>query len=278
MPSVLLLDDVAHPSTSHRPHPDHIFAVTDEIGRWATFVFDSMVHVIGSPRHFAYSKLDVRSIRSKARASFQAPDTTRLVVFFAQTNHLPGHSHNFRLFAKALSELRAQIPGVRLLIRAHPAYRDDGLMCFEHARQIMPDTLFDVSIDPVATLCAADAVFSCVSSVIADYIWLARADQSMRAHLAYLLIGDEIKIALARRDGDWMPPLARAGVANAVAAAAELRPAIESALDANRDVPYRAHLQQKLVDPAERAVDLVRSFCGLQPSLQKSAATFGSLP
>lgn len=265
IPSLLLLDDVGHHHDTASLRPDCTLAVSDSIAEWARETLQVPVVMIGPPRHHALSTAPVECMRAQGRTIFGVADGIQLITFFAQTDLLPGHDTNFDALLDTLRQRHASGAAFEFLVRAHPGFPETGTQCHARAKAAGIKAQLDVDSDPALVLASSDVVLSCVSSSIADYVWLARASDGLNAHLAYLLIGDPIRTHLEQEFGNWQPELARTGVAKVITSTAGLEDFLRASL-AGRLAPFA--YQRGMVPgetPMARALAVVRDLVAGQP-------------
>jgi hypothetical protein len=222
-PSLLLLDDKGPLQSLDDGQPDHLLATSEAIALWAEDSCRSRVHRIGTPKHDALSRLPVDRIRRDERAKRAVRDEDILLVYFAQSSHVPGHDRNFASFVRTLSEIAETVPPYRLILRGHPGFQATANAYLAQAETAGLNVVLDSAGDVTPLLCAADIIVTCTSTVVQDYTWLARAGSDLNAMLVHLLIGDDLHIWLVDTFGDWQPAAVRQGLAQAIVSCKELR-------------------------------------------------------
>lgn len=207
-----LLDDKGPLFTIDGQFADALLATSRPIETWARKTGHPDVRLIGSLKHHALSRLPADEIRADARAGMGIPDSVRLVTFIAQTDAMDGHNERFEDLLDVLVVERANLPEFELLVRLHPGAPDAGRTCYELALARGLSVRCDVDSDMTGILAASDALFSCSSTSMSDYVWLSLGGTRLNAVPVYLL-GDALKKWLTEHQGTWRQELVEKGLA-----------------------------------------------------------------
>jgi hypothetical protein len=245
-----LLDDRGPLHTLDGKLADHLLATSRAIEVWASRTGHTDVIMIGSLKHHALSLLPVDEIRRQAREEMGLTDAMTLVTFIAQSDAMHGHNERFRDLAVTLERRRADLPAFELLIRVHPGAPNAGDWCFEEAKRRGLPARRDADGSMTKILTASDALFSCSSTSMTDYVWLALGSKELKAVPVYL-IGPALRKWLIGLQGTWKPDLVERGLAYAAVGDHEFDRLVVEAVRGELRAPNckTTSLRDSIVDP-----------------------------
>lgn len=258
-----LLDDRGPLYTIDGRFADHLLATSPAILKWADAVSGARVHMIGSLKHHALSLKSADDIRTAVRRRMGVGDE-RLVAFVAQSDAMEGHNEKFVDLVTILEQDRDRLPPFRLVIRVHPGAPRAGLWCWEEAvRRGLPAECDRGDHDILEMLAASDALFSCSSTSMTDYIWLSLGGHDLTAVPVYLL-GGAIQRWLEATQGTWMPDLVARGLAVVATDVEQLRDFVHRALAGVLSAPNTDRNSiRDMADPFSVTLRVIRSLAGL---------------
>ena len=256
--TVTLLDDRGPLQSLDGGNARHLLATSRAIETWAGQVPDATVHFVGSLKHHALSLLPADEIRRRVRDKMGLGDDTKLVTFIAQTDAMEGHNERFVDLVEILDRDRDRLPPFRLVVRVHPGAPRAGEWCFAEAERRGLDAACDRDGDINQLLAASDALFSCSSTSMTDYVWLSLGGGTLRAVPIYLLGGEAIREWLVKLQGTWEPDLVTRGLALMATDNDELEKYVQKSLCGTLRAPNaKKEILREIDDPFETFAETI---------------------
>ncbi len=260
IPSFQFLDSWGTFNTMSGCAPSVYFAMDRDFSRLARRP-GSPIIVTGSPKHYAYSRKDIYSMRLRARKRLGLEEGEKLVAYFGQMPSVPGHWENFRMLADAFKACAGSADGVyRFALRPHPAYRREYRPYRDYLEKIGIKYIDARRFDPVEELiCCCDVAATCYSTSAIDHAYLSAYSDRPVGTVLYLLAGGRIKDYLKRNFGYVRNPLLERGIGYCAQSKQEAASLLPSLLGgpAPADKYFRAAKRLTVKEPCSKIVDIV---------------------
>lgn len=244
-------------------YPDLYFAIDRASVRLGIMGAKAPIEVVGSPKHFAYSTLDINALRKKTRKELNLSDDEKMIGYFGQDPTAPGQTYNFAKFIEAVKFYILKGGKCKFLFRMHPAYTNRYEYFWRYLKETGIEVIGTTNGLPVEEiLCACDLIVTCFSTTGIDHAFLSRFAKEPIGVVLYLLCGNEIKNYMMRSFGYWKVPILEDGIGYYAEHENQLSDLINYVLDNPSATTNYFEATKALIahDPSEKIVEVISSF------------------
>lgn len=244
-------------------YPDIYFAMDRASELLGSKGAKAPIRVVGSPKHFAYSTLDIKALRKKTRKELNLSDDEKMIGYFGQCPDVPGHTYNFKLLVDTIRIYSVKYGKCKFLLRPHPAYKK----MFEYYWKYLNDEGIETVKSPEGysveeVLCACDVVFTHYSTTGVDHAFLNCYSEKPIGVVMYMLCGKEIKEFLLNNFGYWKIPILEEGIGFYVDNEDEIFDMVQYLLNDETALTSYFYLTKslKMNNPSEKILDIVLNY------------------
>jgi len=191
--------------------PASTYFVIDEYAARITHErWDVRTLVVGSPKHVNYKSLNVDKLRKDTRTYLGVHSDQRVIGFFGQSSHIPGHEMAFEDLARAAS---AMADRCIFLLRDHSKFPADRHKHIARLKELGGRSI-DVTFEGFAEtwLAACDAAVTCFSSSALDHAYLSAYAKHPIGTVIYLFNNEEIQTFFSEVSGFPVFPTVEQGL------------------------------------------------------------------